>query len=129
MPPLSQLCALVLFIFFTKTEAQTHRPQEFLKSISGTKTEGLSIYQHYCSDCHAQKPLIPLGAPKKGDQKDWELRMQQNINQLFQHINEGLNAMPPRGGCFECTDEQLFLATAELIPQKDKQRFLNEGKH
>ena len=76
-------------------------------------------------NCHAQKPIIPLGAPRIGEEDDWRLRLKQGIDVLFKHTNEGLNAMPPRGGCFECTDEQLFLAIVTIVPKKDKKVLLN----
>ena len=36
--------------------------------------------------------------------------------------------MPARGGCFECSDEQLALAMVEMLPSKDKKRIFNELK-
>ena len=110
---------LILFIFMTPIYADSHHPQEFLKTIRGAKDEGKQIYNHFCVNCHAQNPIIPLGAPRIGEESDWILRVKQGINVLFQHTDEGLNAMPPRGGCFECTDEQLMLAILEIVPKKD----------
>ena len=53
---------LILFIFIAPVNASTHHPQEFLKTISGTHSEGRDIYNHFCVNCHAEKPIIPLGA-------------------------------------------------------------------
>lgn len=97
--------------------AASHHPQDFLKQIAGSKDEGEQIVQHYCSNCHAAKPLIPLGAPRIGDSSDWEPRIKQGIDILFNHTDEGLNAMPARGGCFECSDEQLKLAILAMLPR------------
>jgi hypothetical protein len=33
--------------------------------------------------------------------------------------------MPARGGCFECTDEQLILAVVELVPPAEKKSVLS----
>lgn len=88
----------------------THHPQDFLKKIAGSKTEGQQITEHYCATCHASKPIIQLGAPRIGQADDWKPRLKQGIKLLFKHTDEGINAMPPRGGCFECTDKQLMLA-------------------
>lgn len=114
---------LILFIFIVPVYADSHHPQEFLHSVKGTKDEGLQIYNHFCVNCHAVKPLIALGAPKIGDIADWRLRLKQGFSVLFEHTNEGFNAMPPRGGCFECTDKQLALALIEMVP-KDAQKSL-----
>jgi len=37
---------------------------------------------------------------------------------LLEHTSEGFGAMPARGGCFECTDEQLELAILAMLPKK-----------
>ena len=97
--------------------AETHHPQEFLKHIAGAKNEGEQIVQHFCMNCHAMKPLIPLGAPRIGNTSDWESRIKQNIDTLFKHTDEGFNAMPARGGCFECSDEQLILSILAMLPE------------
>lgn len=119
-------CYLTLLVNLVVSSvfAQSHHPQDFLHSISGTKDEGLKIYQHYCANCHAQKPLIPLGAPRFGVSDDWRSRLEQDVAQLYQHTDEGFNAMPPRGGCFECTDEQLLLALVSMVPEKAKKDLL-----
>jgi cytochrome c5 len=98
--------------------AETHHPQEFLKSVLGAKDEGQQIVQHFCATCHALDPMIPMGAPREGSKVDWSPRLKQGLKSLFQHTSEGINAMPARGGCFECTDRQLMLAILEMLPNK-----------
>jgi cytochrome c5 len=100
--------------------AESHRPHDFLESIKGSQDEGAQIYSHFCSNCHAQKPLIALGAPRFREENDWTGRLKQDIKVLFLHTEEGMNAMPPRGGCFECSDDQLILAIIEMVPSKAK---------
>lgn len=105
---------LMLIPFYAP--ADSHHPQEFLQSISGSKNEGEQIYTHFCVNCHAAKPLIPVGAPRINEDDDWKMRLKQGMDSLFKHTDEGLNAMPPRGGCFECTDKQLMLAITFMLP-------------
>lgn len=100
--------------------ANSHHPQEFLKKIAGSKDEGHQIVQHYCTNCHAPKPLIPLGAPRIGHSDDWTPRVKQGMSVLFKNTDEGLNAMPARGGCFECTDKQLILAIIAMLPEQQQ---------
>lgn len=113
------LWGVALFLINFNLYADSHRPQEFLRSISGTKNEGAQIYHHFCANCHASKPLIPVGAPRIGEKSDWQARLNQGMNVLFQHTDEGFNAMPARGGCFECTDKQLLLAIAYMLPKPE----------
>ncbi len=105
------LCFITPFV-----GAAGHHPQQFLQTIKGSKEEGAAIVSHFCSSCHALKPLIPLGAPRIKQEKDWTPRIQQGFPNLFKHTTEGLNAMPVRGGCFECSDEQLALAIWAMLP-------------
>ena len=99
----------------------SHHPQDFLKKIAGSKTEGRDIVEHYCALCHAEKPMVQLGAPTLKDKKAWASRIKQGMDTLFQHTNEGFNAMPPRGGCFECTDQQLLMAIMAMLHEEKLQ--------
>ena len=110
---------MVLSGWIFQVHADSHHPQDFLNSIRGSKNEGEQIYNHYCANCHSVKPLIALGAPRIGAEDDWKLRLKQGMDVLFKNTDEGLNAMPPRGGCFECTDEQLKMAIIFMIPKQD----------
>ena len=96
--------------------AASHHPQDFLTKIRGTKNEGQKIVEHYCATCHAEQPLINLGAPRIKNHTDWFFRKKQGLKNLFNNTNQGKNYMPARGGCFECTDEHLLLAIEALLP-------------
>lgn len=119
---------VICFLSFNFAQAASHHPQEFLQSIKGTKDEGAQIVQHFCASCHAEKPLIPLGAPRIGNEKDWTPRIKIGIRSLFKHTEEGFNAMPARGGCFECSDEQLVLALLAMLPEPLKKEILSEQR-
>ena len=116
---------IVGLLISTVSLADSHHPQEFLTAIRGKKNEGAQIVQHFCSNCHAEKPLIPLNAPSINNKEDWQSRIQQGWLPLMQHLDEGFGAMPARGGCFECTDEQLRLAILALLPEELQKRLLS----
>lgn len=112
------LCAFIFICMADfAVQASTHNPQQILERIRGSKNEGEQIVAHFCASCHAVKPLIELGAPKIKQVADWQLRIQPGLEILFKHTEEGLGAMPARGGCFECTDQQLKLAIAAMLPE------------
>lgn len=104
-----------LMILTSVVVAASHHPQEFLAEIAGHDDEGVQIVSHFCATCHAPQPLILLGAPRIGYEKDWQPRLKQGLETLLQHTEEGLGAMPARGGCFECSDEQLVLAIKAMV--------------
>ncbi|MCH9757202.1 MAG: c-type cytochrome [Gammaproteobacteria bacterium] len=112
---------LIFLVCFgvTGAFAASHKPGAFLERIKNTPDEGEQIVQHFCGTCHAANPIIPLGAPRPKIAKDWLPRLEQGPEVLFKHTDEGLRAMPPRGGCFECTDEQLMLAIKALLPKEE----------
>lgn len=118
----------ILILLAFRAYADSHHPEDFLTAIKGSKKEGVLIYEHFCANCHAKKPIIPIGAPKFSDDADWDFRIQQGITRLLKHTDEGLNAMPPRGGCFECSDEQLVLAIVTMVSKKNKKILLNQLK-
>lgn len=109
---------LLLLSATLSVHAASHHPQDFLKKIAGQPDEGQQIVQHFCINCHASKPVIPLGAPRIHHAEDWKPRLRQGMKKLLQRTDEGVGFMPPRGGCFECTDKQLLLAILTLCEQK-----------
>ncbi|MAD44580.1 MAG: cytochrome c5 family protein [Oceanospirillaceae bacterium] len=60
-------------------------------------------YQQACSACHA---MAVAGAPKAFDKAAWEPRLAKGMDTLVNSVTNGLNAMPPRGLCMDCTAEQ-----------------------
>lgn len=113
------MCRVVLIIAISMvcqaTWSASHKPQDFLKAVAGTKNEGSEIVQHYCAVCHAAIPEIPVGAPRIGEKADWNDRLALGLDVLFKHVDEGMGLMPARGGCFECSDEQLRLAIQAML--------------
>ncbi|WP_165474723.1 c-type cytochrome [Legionella nagasakiensis] len=110
------------------TWGSSHHPQDFLKEISGSNNAGEHIVHHFCIHCHDRKPRIPVGAPRIGVTSDWEPRVKRGLDVLFKHTDEGLNAMPARGGCFECSDQQLLEAILVMLPQTMREKFSGTQK-
>jgi len=63
----------------------------------------MAKYDKSCKVCHASGAA---GAPKTGDAAAWEPRMTKGMDVLVQSVNNGLNAMPPKGMCFDCSDDE-----------------------
>ena len=59
------------------------------------------LYPRTCAVCHA---AAVAGAPKFGDAAGWKARIDaKGMDALIKTINTGLNAMPPKGMCMDCT--------------------------
>ena len=59
-------------------------------------------YNKTCAVCHASGAA---NAPKTGDAAAWEPRLAKGMDVMVQSVANGLNAMPPKGMCFDCSDE------------------------
>ncbi len=70
---------------------------------------GEAIYGQYCQLCHASGLA---GAPKQGDSAAWQTRLDGHgsFDALLQSAINGLNVMPPKGNCSDCSDEELSAA-------------------
>ncbi|MBS7662810.1 cytochrome c5 family protein [Pseudomonas lalucatii] len=72
-----------------------------------------AVYARACAACHnGQLPM----APQKGDKAAWEPRLAKGMDVLVQNVTNGLNAMPPRGLCMDCSAED-YQAVIELMSQ------------
>lgn len=69
----------------------------------GADQEIVSIYQRSCISCHLSGAA---GAPKSHDTAAWAPKLEKGMPALVASINNGLNAMPPKGMCFDCSDAQ-----------------------
>jgi len=74
---------------------------------------GEKTYQNYCFSCHT--PGLS-GAPKTGDVEAWAPRIAKGADLLLVTTIEGIPpAMPPRGMCFDCSDEDLAAAIDYMV--------------
>ncbi len=76
----------------------------------------MAKYDKSCKVCHATGAA---GAPKTGDAAAWAPRMEKGMETLVKAVNTGLNAMPPKGMCFDCSDaDYAALITYMSTPAK-----------
>lgn len=59
-------------------------------------------YNKSCAVCHNAGVA---GAAKTGDVEAWAPKLEKGMDALVQSVKNGLNAMPPKGMCFDCSDE------------------------
>jgi cytochrome c5 len=92
-----------------------HYPALFAEQLKGDKNAGEKIFKEFCSACHAKYPTIDVQAPRIGDVNAWKKRKKLGIETLLMITIQGVGAMPARGGCFECSDEELREAIQYMI--------------
>lgn len=70
-------------------------------------------YNKSCVICHASGTA---NAPKTGDAESWAPHLAKGMDVLVKSVETGVNAMPPKGMCFDCSTEEVqalieFMAT------------------
>ncbi len=78
---------------------------------AGGARSGEELYNSKCMGCHASGVA---GAPKFGT-SDWVERGAMGIDTLLANAISGINAMPPRGTCADCSDDELKGAIQHMI--------------
>jgi cytochrome c5 len=78
-----------------------------------------SAQQVYEATCHMCHDAGVGGAPKTGDKAAWKTRIAQGADTLHKHAIGGLNAMPPKGTCMACSDDEI-IAAVDLMISKSK---------
>ncbi|MET1079462.1 MAG: c-type cytochrome [Pseudomonas sp.] len=72
-----------------------------------------AVYARACAACHnGQLPM----APKSGDKAAWAPRLAKGMDTLVSSVTTGLNAMPPRGLCMDCSAED-YRAVIQLMSE------------
>lgn len=86
------------------------------KDISENKKElGEDTYQQFCIVCHRDGLA---GAPKFRNEQDWKPRLAgKDLDDLLASSLKGLNAMPVKGTCIKCNDEDLKAAISYMLPK------------
>ena len=75
---------------------------------------GIAVYNRACVACHGTGVA---NAPKLGDRAAWKPRIAQGIDRLLVTSVAGMGAMPPRGTCADCSDDDLKAAIEYMLIQ------------
>ena len=71
----------------------------------GATFSAQGTYDQYCAMCHNTGMA---GAPRREDADHWTARIEEiGLETVVTNAINGINAMPPRGMCATCTDEQI----------------------
>ena len=76
--------------------------------------DGEAIYNKVCVACHGSGVS---GAPIVGDKAAWAPRIALGTDALVKAAIDGIKAMPPKGGCMSCSDDDIK-AAVECMEKK-----------
>ena len=74
-----------------------------------------AIYQRSCFACHGTGAA---GAPLLGDADAWAVRLENGREAMMQNVLNGLNTMPARGLCVDCSDDDLSVLVDYMTSQQ-----------
>ena len=98
-------------VIYLKTVKSKEIPKPKIKS--GAQL-GEGIYDAYCATCHA---VGSAGAPIVGDVLTWETRIKLGLPTLYHNAIDGINAMPAKGTCSSCTDQEIEAAVRYMVDE------------
>ena len=79
---------------------------------TGGPRDAQTIYQTFCMVCHATGISE---APILGNAEQWAARIAKGTDMLYTTSINGLNLMPPRGTCVDCSEDELRAAVDYML--------------
>lgn len=73
-------------------------------------SDGFDPAAKYMASCFACHSTGAAGAPKMQAgvyESDWAARLEKGMDAVMSNVVNGINAMPAKGMCFDCTDADL----------------------
>ena len=86
--------------------------EEVIEAVASFDVE--STYQMSCFACHGTGAA---GAPLLGDSDAWTERMEKGMDAVMVNVINGVNAMPPKGLCMTCSDDNLRTLVNYMISE------------
>jgi len=71
-------------------------------------------YQQSCFACHGTGAA---GAPKLDDKVAWENIMAKGMDAVMVNVMNGINVMPAKGLCFDCSEDELMAIVGYMSSQ------------
>lgn len=82
-------------------------------AVASGPRSGEEVYKTKCFACH---DTGAAGAPKIGDAALWGARMdEKGLDLLVTNAINGINGMPPKGTCGDCSDEEIAASVEYII--------------
>ncbi|TAL60956.1 MAG: cytochrome c5 family protein [Legionella sp.] len=96
-------------------DTQKATEQTQAEEVAEKQVPGKATYEQYCLVCHRDGLA---GAPKFENKEDWQPRLSaKKLDGLLTSAKNGLNAMPAKGTCMDCSDEDLKIAIQYMLPK------------
>ncbi len=81
-------------------------------AVASGPLSGQQVYDQFCFACHSTGVG---GAPKMDDAVAWGERRDKGMDVLMQSTLNGIGAMPAKGTCMNCSDDELSEAVTYML--------------
>ena len=95
-------------------EIEVAEATEAVAEAAASAFDAAGAYQMSCNACHGTGAA---GAPMLGDTGAWEVRMEKGMDALMSNVINGIGAMPARGICMACSDDDLQAIVNYMLTQ------------
>ena len=82
------------------------------EAAAGGARSGEDVYNASCFACHGTGAA---GAPMLGNAGQWAPRVEQGMDTLLANAINGIRAMPARGTCMSCSDDEIKAAVEHMV--------------
>jgi cytochrome c5 len=96
----------------SQSEASVKGDETGVSADESLAQSGESIYESKCRACH---DYGVAGAPRFGDSAVWAGRLIKGMDLLYKNSINGVRAMPARGGCYACSDDEIEAAVDYIL--------------
>ncbi|MCY4045013.1 MAG: c-type cytochrome [Cellvibrionales bacterium] len=79
----------------------------------GEPRSGEQVFNTFCTACHTSGAA---GAPIKGNAGQWKDRLAKGLDTLYTNATNGVGAMPAKGLCSDCSDDEIKAAVDFMLP-------------
>ena len=83
-----------------------------MEEVAAGPLSGEEVYDQYCSVCHTSGVG---GAPLFADAAAWAPRIAKGMDVLMASTINGINAMPAKGTCMSCSDDELAATVTYML--------------
>ncbi|NTS75935.1 cytochrome c5 family protein [Catenovulum sp. SM1970] len=73
---------------------------------------GSDVYNTYCMACHGSGVM---NAPKAFDEAAWAPRVEKGLDTILKSAISGIGMMPAKGGCMDCSDDEIKAAIEHML--------------
>jgi cytochrome c5 len=102
--PCALLCAALLAACQPKLPEPGASDISRADSLRPGNTQLSERYERSCHTCHGRPGT---GAPLTGFAPAWQAPLKKGLDQLQQHAMQGFNAMPAKGLCNDCSEQDI----------------------